>query len=111
VLRTSSLLLTDTLKSSDAETQEKEGETEVQRGSLLEILDQATTVSFTTNDLTNQERVNCWTYSSGRAIYCRMDGDFEKFRSKSLSSANRSSVALLVEFLSRSRYRTREFRP
>ncbi len=36
--------------------QEKEGGTEVQRGSLLEIVDQATSVSLTTNDLTNQER-------------------------------------------------------
>ena len=36
--------------------QEKEGETEVQRGSLLEILDQATSVSLTTSNLTNQER-------------------------------------------------------
>jgi|HubBroStandDraft_6_1064221.scaffolds.fasta_scaffold21622_5 hypothetical protein len=36
--------------------QEKERETEVQRGSLLKILDQATSLSLTTNDLTNQER-------------------------------------------------------
>lgn len=36
--------------------QEKEGETEVVRSSLIEIVDQATTVSLTTNDLTNQER-------------------------------------------------------
>jgi hypothetical protein len=56
VLSTSSLLLTDTLKSSDGGDQEKERETEVQRGSLLKILDQATSLSLTTNDLTNQER-------------------------------------------------------
>lgn len=36
--------------------QEKAGETEVLRSSLIEIVDQATTVSLTTNDLTNQER-------------------------------------------------------
>ena len=36
--------------------QDKEGEPEVQRGSLLEIVDQATTLSLTTSDLTNQER-------------------------------------------------------
>lgn len=36
--------------------QEKDRETEVQRGSLLEIVDQATTLSLTTSDLTNQER-------------------------------------------------------
>jgi hypothetical protein len=36
--------------------QQKEGETEVQRGSLPMILDQATAVSLTTNDLTNQQR-------------------------------------------------------
>ncbi len=36
--------------------QEKEGESEVLRDSLLEIVDQATTVGLTTSDLTNQER-------------------------------------------------------
>jgi hypothetical protein len=36
--------------------QETEGETEVQRSSLIEIPDQATSVSLTTRDLTNQER-------------------------------------------------------
>ena len=36
--------------------QEKEVESEVLRSSLIEILDQATAVSLTTSDLTNQER-------------------------------------------------------
>jgi hypothetical protein len=36
--------------------QENESQIEEQRGSLLEILDRATSVSLTTSDLTNQER-------------------------------------------------------